>query len=323
MSLITDDWRLKLAALGLAVLMLGAVAFSQNPPTTRTLSVPLSYHALAPGIVIINPPTKVNVTFSGLADVISGITADNLTASADASQAVPGPAVTLNVTARYTGTASVNVTNPAPIVVFIDQFKTIPVPVDVVVPVIDSGWRITKKAATCGTPPTACVVNFSGPASWENGLTARVVFNQRVNFNSSSSPGWPITFFNGNGPLPTTPTEPQTTWDVANVNVDIEAQQGLFEKTVALVAAAPAQPPPPRYELVGVVISPATVVISGDPAVIGPIQHIVLPAIDLSSRTSNTTVGVSITYPDNVTGATQTAQITFLIQPNPNVSPSP
>ena len=32
LNLITEDWRLKLLAFGLAVLMLGAVAFSQNPP---------------------------------------------------------------------------------------------------------------------------------------------------------------------------------------------------------------------------------------------------------------------------------------------------
>ena len=43
-TLITNEWRLKLLAFLLAVLMLGAVAFSQNPPTTRSLSVPLDYN---------------------------------------------------------------------------------------------------------------------------------------------------------------------------------------------------------------------------------------------------------------------------------------
>ena len=322
MSWITDDWRLKVLAIGLAILMLGAVAFSQNPPTTRTLTVPLNYNAVAKGIVIINPPTKVNVTFSGLADVISGITADNLTASADASQAKPGPAVTLTVSAHYTGAAAVSVNVPAPIVVNIDEFKTVAVPVEVVARAAPS-WTITKKEATCGTPPSPCNVNFSGPGSWENGLRAVVAFNQQVNFNSQKSPAWPIAFVNSSGAIPTTPTEPQTTWDVANVNLDIEAQQASSDKTVALVAAAPAQPPPPGYQLVGVVISPATVVISGDPAVIGRIQNIVLPAVDLSARTSNTKVTVSITYPDNVNRPTQNASITFLIQRNPNVTPSP
>ena len=46
--------------------MLGAVAFSQNPPQTKTFSVPLSY-TVGPDLVIINAPTKTSVTVNGLA----------------------------------------------------------------------------------------------------------------------------------------------------------------------------------------------------------------------------------------------------------------
>ena len=51
MNLILEDWRLKLLAIGLGVLMLGAVAFSQNPPTTGSLAVQVSYTlpGLTPG----------------------------------------------------------------------------------------------------------------------------------------------------------------------------------------------------------------------------------------------------------------------------------
>ena len=56
-GLVTDSWRLKLLAVGLAVLMLGAVAFSQNPPTTKSLTVSLNY-TVPPNIILINPPTK-------------------------------------------------------------------------------------------------------------------------------------------------------------------------------------------------------------------------------------------------------------------------
>ena len=64
MSWITDDWRLKVLALALAVMMLGAVAFSQNPPTTRTLTVPLIYRLPPnPPIIVTNGPSTVNVTF--------------------------------------------------------------------------------------------------------------------------------------------------------------------------------------------------------------------------------------------------------------------
>src|SRR5579859_693746 len=105
MSWITDDWRLKLLALGLAVLMLGAVAFAQNPPATKTVQVKVDYKP-ATNLVLINPPPTVNVTFSGLSELIGTMSGDNFSASVDPSHAKPGPAVKLNVT--VTSTANVN-----------------------------------------------------------------------------------------------------------------------------------------------------------------------------------------------------------------------
>ncbi len=63
--------------------------------------------------------------------------------------------------------------------------------------------------------------------------------------------------------------------------------------------------------------------ISGDPATLSKILRITLPAVDLSAATSTVKVSVSIPYPDNVTGNLATATITFIIQRNPNVTPSP
>ena len=37
MSWIAENWRLKLLAVGLSALMLAAVAFSQNPPTIKSI----------------------------------------------------------------------------------------------------------------------------------------------------------------------------------------------------------------------------------------------------------------------------------------------
>jgi len=117
-SLVTNEWRLKLLALGLGVLMLGAVAFSQNPPTTGNLTLPLSY-TVPPNIILINPPTKTNVTYSGLADVIKNVNPSNLFASVDATRALPGAAVRLNIAAKSTD-QRVQVQNPPPIVVQVD-----------------------------------------------------------------------------------------------------------------------------------------------------------------------------------------------------------
>ncbi len=289
MSWITDDWRLKLLAFGLAILMLGAVAFSQNPPTTRTLTVPLIYRlAPNPTIIVISGPSTVNVTFSGLADVIGPVRPDNITAFADATTAKAGPAVRLDVSASST-IFGVNVSNPAPIVVSIDQLKTVEVPVEVLIPHVDPGWTVTKTVASC--PP---------------------------------HPSPPIRLQNNSGQINLArQTYPQLGLDVASVAVHIEAQQGSSSTTVPLVAAAPAQPPPPQYQLIGITVSPASVVISGDPATLSKIQRITLPAVDLSGATSTVQDHVSIPYPDNVSGSPATATITFIIRRNPNVTPSP
>jgi YbbR domain-containing protein len=324
MSWLTEDWRLKLLALGLAVLMLGAVAFSQNPPTTRTLSVGVVYRlAPNPTIIVTSGPSTINVTFSGLADVIGPVRPDNITAFADATSAIPGPAVKLNVIATST-IAGVNISNPAPIVVSIDQLKTVEVPVEVMIPHIDPGWQVTKSIASCPPNPSPCKVHFSGPASWENQIRAIATYTTPVNFNSQDSTNWPVRLQNSSGQINLArQTYPQLGVDVASVALHIEAQQGSTSTTVPLVAAAPAQPPPPQYQLVGITVSPATVVISGDPATLSKIQRITLPAVDLSAATSTVRIGVSIPYPDNVSGNQQTAQITFIIQRNPNVTPSP
>jgi YbbR domain-containing protein len=304
--------------------MLGAVAFSQNPPTTRTLTVPLIYRlAPNPTIIVTSGPSSINVTFSGLADVIGPVRPDNITAFADATTVSPGPAVKLNVSATST-IAGVNFSNPAPIVVSIDQLKTVEVPVEVVIPHVDPGWTVTKTVASCPPNPSPCKVHFSGPASWETQIRAIVTYATPINLNSQDSQNWPIRLQNSSGQINLArQTYPQLGLDVTSVAVHVEAQQGSSFTTVPLVAAAPAQPPPPQYQLIGITVSPASVVISGDPATLSKIQRITLPAVDLSAATSTVKVSVSILYPDNVTGNQATATITFIIQRNPNVTPSP
>jgi len=98
-NLILDDWRLKLLALGLGILMLGAVAFAQNPPKVSQFIVPVHY-TVSPDLVLINPPTNVSVTVNGLADVIATMKPENILAVVDATKASPGPAVMLNATAK-------------------------------------------------------------------------------------------------------------------------------------------------------------------------------------------------------------------------------
>lgn len=324
-GLITDDWRIKLLALGLAVLMLGAVAFSQNPPTTNSLTVSLNY-AVPPNIILINPPTKTTVTYAGLAEVIAKVNASNLTASVDATHALPGAAVSLNVTAHSLDDR-VRVQNPPPIAVQIDTLQVRELPVQANVRAAP-GYAIdpTKTVVTCpGAPnPNPCKVHFDGPVSWENNLKAVVTVQNPV-LGTGTVPNLGIQLQNATGNLDTTVrTVPSTTIDVTSVDVHYEAFAGTTSASVPLVDSPPSHPPPQGYRVTAITISPLLVTISGDPAVLTRIRNIALAGVDLSKNTSDATFQIAIDYQSlGVTGNVLLATVKYSISANPNVTPSP
>lgn len=325
MNLLLEDWRLKLLAVGLAVLMLGAVAFSQNPPTSGSLKVNLNY-TMPPNLILINPPTTTTVTYTGLADAISRVNINNTTALVDVTHAKAGSAVQLNVVAHTTLPPSqVTLQNPSPIVAYIDTLQSKDLTVQVAARPAP-GWTVTKAVAICSgaQQPNPCVVRFTGPASWENNLVASVVFGAPVNVGSIDSPSQPVVLQNNNGVLDQSiRTVPSISLDFPTVSVHIEAAPGSTSSTVALVDSPPSNPPPAGYRVTGITITPQTVVITGEAGILARIQSILLPAVDLSGRTSDATFQVAIPYRSGVTGNVANATVKYSISANPNVSPSP
>jgi YbbR domain-containing protein len=322
-QLVTDNWRMKLLAFALAVLLLGAVAFSQNPPTSKSLTLSLVYVKQPPNVILINYPTKTSVTVSGLADLISTVNINNVIASVDLSRAHVGPAVTLPVSVSTPQGISVQ-TPPPPIAVYIDTLLGKDVPVTVNAHAA-SGWTITKHDAVCG-PSGSCTVHFTGPASWETNLQATVDFPGLVNVSSINSANWRVQLQNSNGPidLQSCRTLPCVNLDLTTVAVHIEAVPGSTSTSVALLDSPPSHPPANGYRITGVTVTPNTVIVSGDPVTLGKIRNIQLLPQDLSGRTSDATFQVQVQCPaaaDSCTPATATLK--YSIAPNPNVTPSP
>ncbi|MGA7912588.1 MAG: CdaR family protein [Candidatus Dormiibacterota bacterium] len=325
MNVILEDWRLKLLAIGLAILMLGAVAFSQNPPTSGSLTINLNY-TMPPDLILINPPAKTTVTYTGLADAISHVNTTNVTAFVDVTHAKPGPAVQLNIVAHTTlPPQQVTVQNPPPIVADVETLQSKDLTVQVVARPAP-GWSVTKAVAICSgaSQPNPCVVSFTGPASWENNLVASVIFGAAVNVGSIDSPSQPVLLQNNNGALDQSiRTVPNVSLDFPNVSVHIEAAPGSTSSTVPLIDSPPSNPPPSGYRVTGITITPQIVVISGEAAVLARIQSILLPPVDLTGRTSDATFQVAIPYRTGVTGNVANATVKYSISANPNVSPSP
>jgi YbbR domain-containing protein len=323
-SLITNEWRLKVLAFVLAVLMLGAVAFSQNRPTTRTITVGLNYTVPA-NIVLLNPPTKTTVTVSGLAEAVDRADPNNVVATADAIGAKPGTAVKLNVTASST-VRGLTVQNPPPIVVNIDTLQPVTLPVQVNIRGAP-GWVVNsnKTVATCpgAANPNPCKVVFTGPVSWESGLKAVVTVSNPINgtgdlLNQSVSLQTP------KGTLDQSiATAPPINIDVTSANIHYEAVAGTTSESVPLIDSPPTHPPPAGYRITAVSITPVLVTVSGDPAALLRVSTISLPGVDLSNSTSDVSFSVAITYPTGTSGTIQNATVKYSISRNPNVTPSP
>ncbi len=331
MSWITESWRLKLLAIGLSVLMLGAVAFSQNPTTSKTLQVSIVY-TVPSALILIGPPTKTTVTVTGLADsiVLVNGSCSCVVATVDLSKSAPGPSVSVNMVVKslINGTQVANPT--VPIALNIDRLASITLTVQARTPHgAVPGWQITKSEAVCSnTPPNGpCTVTFTGPSTWETGLSAYVDFPSAIQNPSQDVVAQPVVLVQKNSqPLDlsvlTVPVG-ATSLQPATMAVHVDAKTGISSRQVVLVNSPPSHGPPSGYEVTGVSLNPILVLISGSPDVIGKITTLALPAVDLSRQTSNFTFKVTIPYPSGVSGAVATATVTFFISANPNVQTSP
>ncbi len=317
-SLIIDDWKLKLLALGLSVLLLGAVAFSQNPPTTKTFDKGIAFTSEPANIIVINPPTKTRVTVTGLADILTSVTASSVVAEFDLTSVKPASGqVKVNLIVRSL-VSGVTIQNPiVPQALNVDQRATVKLPVEVRTPRVTPGWQVTKAEARCLDAP--CSVNFDGPASWEDHLKAYADYPDPVENSSANRPNQPVQLEQNGKPLDLTiPTVPEAGLYIPNVLIHVEAVTGTQYRQVVLIDSPPSNPPPAGYRVTNIVVDPISVVISGPTSALARITTIALPPLDLSGHTSDVTFRVQIPYPDQITGSVALARVTYSISANPS-----
>jgi YbbR domain-containing protein len=321
LSLITEDWKLKLLAFGLAVLMLGAVAFSQNPPRQVVLKDVNIGYTLGPDIIVIDAPQKTNVAVTGFGDALTTVNSRNVAASFDLTKTSPGQSVHVNLNVRSL-LGTVKVENPSvPYVLNIDKLVTKDIPVQVRSPRVSQGWSLTKIEAQCPPPtPTPCAVSFTGPALWVEGLTAKVDFPGVVNTTSQAIPSIPVQLVQASGQLldQSKQTQPLIRYEPSTVTVSYDAKPGTTLRQVVLIDAPPTRGPAAGYRVTNVTVDPVTVVISGPPEALVRINTITLPAVDLGGATSTRTFQLTITYPDPAVVGPQVARVTYTIAPNPS-----
>ncbi|HLQ62806.1 MAG TPA: CdaR family protein [Candidatus Acidoferrales bacterium] len=324
MSWIVANWRLKLLSVVLAIGLLAAVAFIQNPVRVRTIAAPIKYANQPTDLVLVNPQPSVNVDVSGLATAVSGLVPNAVTAEVDLKNLKKGHA-NLPVTPRLQSSGLTVLNERITIPVEADDLKLAQLGVEVRTPNVLPGFSVTTAQAECGNSSLPCKVTVVGPARFLDGLKAFVNYDSKID-SSFKSPSQPVQFELAGRPFDVakTSTIPQMTRDPTTVLVHIDVQQTTFSRSVVLLDGTPVRPPPPGFRVTRIVISPNTITITGPANVLSGIETIALPAVDLGDRGAGDAVfTVNVQLPDLVTSSTTRVRITYTIQPNPNLSPSP
>jgi YbbR domain-containing protein len=319
-NLITDSWRLKLLAVGLAILMLGAVAFSQA--STRTIQVNMSYKNLPTNLVLVAPPAQIGLSVSVPNDFVLG--SSSVTASADLAHVKKGSAITVPIQVSPTD-VRIAIQAPPPITVNIDDLVSKQLDIQVLAPNVAPGWTVTNAVAQCGNSLAPCQVTFTGPASVAAGLSAYVTDPNQVAAGSTNDLGLAVLFKQNNRSIDLTKllTLPQITWDPPTVTAHVEAKRGTSTTQVTLVDDAPTRRPPAPYRVTNITLEPLSIQCTGPADAIGRLTTITLPAVDLGGSTSNVSFNVTIPLPDGVTCSQAKAKVTYAISQNPNIQPTP
>jgi YbbR domain-containing protein len=320
-SLIVNDWRLKLLSLGLATALLVAVAWSQFPVTTQTFDAPINYNSAPSGLTVVSPPALTKVTLSGLA---ADLRATVVTADADLSKIKKGEAVTLTPTVRVTG-SHVTVQTIRPLTLVVDDLITRQFDVTVDATYVD-GWTPTKTPqAICGNALQSCQVTVIGPATILNALAVYVTVADPI--NSTSRELQSVVKFRQKAvtvDLGKVTTIPAIGWTPQTVTAHVEAKQGTETVQVALVDALPSAPPPSGYHVTAITIIPQLITITGSPDLLTGIDRIYLGAVSLAGYTSDHTFTIRIPSPDpSLQLSANVATVTYSIAKNPAVSPTP
>jgi YbbR domain-containing protein len=341
MSWLVGNWRLKLLALVLAVALLAAVAFSENPPAIQNVSVGVSYLNVPPNLVVVNPPTSVKVTVAGLNDAVRQFSQQtSVGATVDLTHAQAGAG---KFYAKVNpGTSGVTVeSTTVPLQLDIDKLQTKQLDIAVRVTSVDPSMGISvvsqRTYATCGNDAEPCKVTVTGPDGVLSNLSAYVRYDARITAAGiERAPSLPVRFEQNGHPidLSTIHAQPEKmAWAPNVVTARVETQGGILTKVVA-VSVLPSGQPACGYRIDGLTINPNPfATISGPTDLVSRLHALYVDPVNISGSTSTQTFSRTLQSGSPlvkvIDPASGTIQVTvsvaqaFSCTANPPASPNP
>jgi YbbR domain-containing protein len=309
----------------LALGLLGAVAFQQNPIKPQGFNVPIHYDNLDRDLILLDPPQRQAVTLVGTQDSLAAVNDGSVFWRVDLTHAgrgqhqfggrivVPGNSglTAVDGTTSFGLSIDDKVTDRAiPIIV-----RVSPAP----------GWQITGQKVDPPTVKVTAPASLVGDPSSSDALQA--VVNVGDNFEGTTSiPNLSISFVKSGKtvgpPLPRTIPASAFTPTFATASVDAVKPNVTRETTLT---ETPTGTPAPGYRVSAVTISPLFVKVTGPASAVNNLDTLDLGAIDVSGRSGTFSVRIQIggVLPQGVTSDTPAATVTITISQNPAVKPSP
>jgi hypothetical protein len=305
MSWVISNWRLKLLALGLAVGLLTAVAFSENPVSVTSVSAAVDYDNKDPAIVVINPLLRTTVNVFGVSTAVDPLKANfpngvrfrvdlrGLTQPV-AQRTFFATPKTLPPGVSWNG-------DQVPLTVGIDVTDSKSYDIQVRTPFVTPGFKVLldkdaqgkpQTYASCGTQQV-CQVKVTAPSSVLSGLNAFVQIGDPQNpisGTSVESPTQPVRFEqNGRAiDLAKFNSLPLPIVDPSIVNVHVTLQQSQVTRQAAVKATVTGRPAC-GYGISSITFTPdAFISITGPADKVAKLDSITLgQAIDVTNATAS------------------------------------
>ena len=313
---LVGNWQLKLISIALTVALLAAVAFTTNPPTTQLVNLHIAYPTPPSSLVLVNPPTQVQVRVVGLSDSVNQFRqrfANSPGAHVDLAGLRAGHAqpATAQVTANADGVSLSRST--VPISLNVETMQTVHMPIQVRVSNLNSsaGISVVESGtyATCGNDAVPCEVTVRAPTSLVNGLQAYLnyVDPQPNQAGLERVPGLPIRFEQHGRPVDLGGNDPPVIPNLITVQpmtatARVETQGGTLTSTFPVFARTTGTPAC-GYQVQSLAYSPATVNVTGPTQALAGLQQIQLSTIDVSGLSGTETVTRSLGLPAGVQAA--------------------
>jgi YbbR domain-containing protein len=335
-SWVVANWRLKLLALVLAVGLLMAVAFSENPVEARTVPVGIQYVNKPDALVLVQPPARANVSVFGLRDAVERVQSSAVGVTVDLAGAKVGPNQTFYGRPKVVGSGVTAQSDPIAVLLTIDTYERALLDIEVRLP--DSpaiGVRVNNKVALCPGSRDPCKEPVSGPASILEGLRAFVRYDTAItNAGGLDSPSQPVQF-EKNGKLidlRSINTSPVISIEQPTVAVHIDSVGGTLSRSVVVYQRV-VNNVPCGYQA-SLDVAPGSVTLYGPIDLISKYGGIALdPAVNLATLTSSETLTRNVpTGSDQVRADPASVKVNVTVTqtsscgstaPSPSPSPSP